>query len=503
MMTRLWQFMQAGLTSLNAMTWPVAAVLGAALLVGVGLLLAGWRGRRINDHPMCGRCRFDLVGIHPGGSRCPECGAVLSGEGARRRAVRNGLRRRRWLVVLAGLAFALASVSGFGWVGYREARAYDWNRAKPVWWILGEIESAKPTRYPALVDELLRRAQEDLLSPTQYRKLLTLTRERQQDAVQPWDPRWGYLVELGYDHGKIDNGEFNRYLDGIIQGKLKVRKKVRAGAALPAELRVEFRGGQLGWGGWEGERELLKIAGRTYDHPSGGRIVRAGRPVSRMRSAPKYLGEWTYAMHADLADLTGHFSVQFHERWPLTAPEKPGSYTFATRWSFKPADGSSELWGVGSASVFQAAAARLFEREFSASFTVVPEDEPTVRLSTDGSQALVMAAAFTVKRYDPTILDGMFDATTTPLPYAFDVFARVDGREIPLGSLAPMPNDPLDVRDTRQFMLREPVPVGSTVSYVLRPSPETAEMTVDLDEIWGEEIFIEETPVLPVEALLK
>ena len=41
--------------------------LGAAILLAIGLvaLVFGLRGRKIDDHPICRLCRFDLHGIYP------------------------------------------------------------------------------------------------------------------------------------------------------------------------------------------------------------------------------------------------------------------------------------------------------------------------------------------------------------------------------------------------------------------------------------------------------
>src|SRR5262245_40441147 len=64
-------------------------------IVGLVLLWLGWRGRRLDDHPWCRRCKFDLYGRWPSASVCPECGKELH----RRRAVRIGQRRKRPIVI--------------------------------------------------------------------------------------------------------------------------------------------------------------------------------------------------------------------------------------------------------------------------------------------------------------------------------------------------------------------------------------------------------------------
>src|SRR5918993_5786284 len=71
----------------------------AAAVAATGLLIFALRGRRVDDHPVCRKCGFDLVGKPADATRCSECGADLS----RRRAVRVGWREtRRGVAWLAG-----------------------------------------------------------------------------------------------------------------------------------------------------------------------------------------------------------------------------------------------------------------------------------------------------------------------------------------------------------------------------------------------------------------
>ena len=64
----------------------------AVFLIGLALTLAGLRGRRTDDHPLCRRCGFDLTG-NPDAAVCGECGADLARPGA----IRVGHRARRTL----------------------------------------------------------------------------------------------------------------------------------------------------------------------------------------------------------------------------------------------------------------------------------------------------------------------------------------------------------------------------------------------------------------------
>ena len=77
--------------------WLIAAASFFGL--AVVLLVAGWRGKKIDDHPWCRKCRFDLVGCPETTESCPECGADLTSK----RSFRIGQRRKRKAVLVTRL----------------------------------------------------------------------------------------------------------------------------------------------------------------------------------------------------------------------------------------------------------------------------------------------------------------------------------------------------------------------------------------------------------------
>lgn len=491
------------------LTWPAGLVLALVLLAGLLLVLAGRRGRLVNDHPICRACRFDLIGLEPG-ARCPECGADL----APPRAVIAGRRRRRPVVLAAGMLLVLVPSGAFGLQLYQAARVYDWNRAKPVWWLLRDLRAAgagpviAPSPEQPYLEELIRRARHDGLREGHYAELMAVARARQADAARPWDPRWGHLVELGFEHGKIGETPFDRYLEGIIVGRFEVRARVRAGRPLPARLSIEARAGPLAGLGFTGERASLIVAGRDRQD-IGGRLLHTGPAGGERRGwrGPKYLGE-RYLPSMNIVDITAIGRTAAREDGaPILAPSLPGVYTITTTWRF-------EIQGRAVPTVSRVVAAcarRTFERTFTQTFTVVPEGESTVALiappgpeAGPGDPGFGMQArlreVFGVRRHDPVALNGLFTTGPAPCGYAFEVFAVVSGREVALGTLVPLADDPFDEGDTRQFMLESAAPLGR-VEYILRPSPETAELTVNLDKIWGGEIRLRESE--PVPGLLK
>src|SRR4030095_1839286 len=108
------------------MVWILAWIIPA--LLGIALLWRGLRGRRIDDHPLCRRCGYDLFGtVEP--ANCPECGTKLESK----RSVRLGHRKRRWVSLSLGL-FVIALTTA-GTILFVRARAshFDFNPYKPLW----------------------------------------------------------------------------------------------------------------------------------------------------------------------------------------------------------------------------------------------------------------------------------------------------------------------------------------------------------------------------------
>jgi len=74
--------------SLESIITLVAAVTCALALLTIAF---AWRGRRIDDHPLCHRCGFDLFNLPDSVTNCPECGNLFR----QPRATRIGHRPRR------------------------------------------------------------------------------------------------------------------------------------------------------------------------------------------------------------------------------------------------------------------------------------------------------------------------------------------------------------------------------------------------------------------------
>ena len=201
------------------------------LILVLALFPIGLPGRRVDDHPICRRCRFDLVGAPPGSAACPECGADVTHPGA----VRTGNRvRRRGLRagVLVVLLVALASVLMTGWVS---VRGTDLTPYKPAWAVMREVDGPEAISRPAL-RELARRLGEGELSDEQMIQFADRALAHQADRSKPWLPAWGLFLEAAHDAGRLDAERWERYLRESVQFDLKVRPRVRRGDPVPVEV---------------------------------------------------------------------------------------------------------------------------------------------------------------------------------------------------------------------------------------------------------------------------
>jgi len=138
------------------------AALLILLVLAAALLALGVRGRVVDDHPICRKCRFDLVGLATP-SNCPECGAGLD----RPRAIRSGARRRRPGLVITGVAILLLMALASGaFLNADRLIPYE-----PSWALVLQAQYGSMKRAPAIVSELLARSDRFKLSQSAHAAL--------------------------------------------------------------------------------------------------------------------------------------------------------------------------------------------------------------------------------------------------------------------------------------------------------------------------------------------
>ena len=187
---------------------PALAAVG--LLVGVGLVVVGLRGRRVGDHPHCRRCGFDLHGLPSDARRCPECGSVVAGPtGLMAEAVRAGRRERRnrplaWGLAVAGPGALWAAtvggsvLAGHGAYGLMPTPALAWQADLGPW--VGDPAGA----------ELARRVSAGALSGSALAGLVADFLADQADPGRPWVEGKGDVIEQAQASAVLPAADWQR-----------------------------------------------------------------------------------------------------------------------------------------------------------------------------------------------------------------------------------------------------------------------------------------------------
>lgn len=450
-------------------TAPAAVIIFLALfgLLGVLLLALGLRGRRIDDHPICRGCAFDLVGVYPGAARCPECGNQLGSQ----RSVRSGARRRRRGMLIAAAPLLAVGLAGGGFAGWAAATNYNWYSACPDWLLESLADSANPARQGPAVGELAIRLSAGELDEGRAARLVGRGLAIQADADRPWRTEWGDLIDAAAAASMLSPEQIESYLAHACVFSLETRRRAVAGDQVTVQGWIEPR--RVGsatdlafayavQGLKIGDQRLPDVGGRSRAYMRGNN-GRAGTSRQYTFEAPP--GEYV---------LSAEFDVQIGLGGPagLTtslAPEEIGA-AFTRRVSCP-----VEVVAPGT---------RLVE------LVDAPELLPTL---IDG----IRAEGFRVSPGGgDLILDGTVYGRKLPIDCVFEVWARSGGREQRWG-VAVFPRG-ADYGVSSSSPVEGPI--GETIDLVLRATEEAAQRHSDLTSVWGGEIVIEGVPVLRADA---
>src|SRR5215207_8227474 len=88
----------------------VLAIVGA----GISFIRRARHGRPIDDHPICRRCGFDLIGLPQDVHRCSECGRDLREP----RAIIQGRRVRQPGLMVLGALLVIVPLASLGELAY-------------------------------------------------------------------------------------------------------------------------------------------------------------------------------------------------------------------------------------------------------------------------------------------------------------------------------------------------------------------------------------------------
>jgi hypothetical protein len=430
----------------------------AALALSAGLLAFALRGRRVDDHPICRKCGFDLFGKPLGSTVCSECGANLT----RPRAGRRGRRERRATLLAVAAPVLMICLAWFALLGWGAARGTNWNGHKPAAWLMREGRSRDVAARDAALIELASRFRKGKLSEERRVELVNLALDIQGDLWRPWTGAVGDVVAAARDAKQLSGEQWERYVRQAAPPQIKVGPDLR-------------RGDRLG----------LSVFAPTP------RLAPGDAQDSDLRCVRLMIGE----AEIDLSQAWG-------ETVPVesaTARLPDGPYTVR----------ATVQRTVRHTSTARKTATLLDEHvELTAPLTIVPAVVATRKINTNPALREAIQRALTVTQLgvdpgaappfparEPT-LSLHVRAVEPPLGMAFRAVLRSAAREWEVGSLR-FPPGRTSASVATAALADLPGFDAARVDVVLRPSPEDATGSFHLAELWGGEVVIKDVAVDP------
>lgn len=472
----------------------------AATVVGVAMIAAGLRGRRINRHPLCRDCGFDLSAVLPAGITCPECGAGLR----RPRAYRIGQRRRMYPLVGFGALAAAPAALGIGAVLFAAITGTNLNAYKPLGLLLFEGRRGDALRANAAGEELLARYTVGSLTDAQKERVVEAAFDVQGDPRRPWCEAWGSILDLARREELLDEDEMARYRRQSPVLEWHARPRVRAGGVLP--IVVTLKEGRIGPSAQflgAVTLESVDLDGRALRPPSG-------TPAFAWFDSAQQAHMGWVQLYGSGTPWARH--VQGEAKVAIDVPPDiaPGTYWVKARIAVRMQNqdfSGGVMWNVApkpddpNVGVHE----RTLAVEVLATGT---EDVEIIPASEELAEKLAAMLRPTqswasTAGYGQSHVANQFSVEGLPVPVAHQVVWRAEGREWTLGTLTNGTSADLQIQS-----VYGPNGAGQRyvtgmvsgfkrrrVDVVLRPSVEAARLTTDLKRVYGGEIVIEDVEI--------
>ena len=247
----------------------------SVILLGAGLIL--WRigkfGKRIDRHPICRKCGFDLYGSYRLDYTCSECGArTFPPDG-----IRVGNRREVAWLVYGGVFLLILGVCGAFVAAPSTFDVEATARHKPALWLRVEAKSNNLELRSAALKELTRRIYAGEAGLEEITPLIDSILAIQADPSTEWVTEWGDFVELARSKNLVNSNRWQAYLDNCVRAEYSderyssLRPKMRMGTT--QRFQIGFSGNMeaaddysSGFNGrWPGRRVLAEA---HVDHGS-------------------------------------------------------------------------------------------------------------------------------------------------------------------------------------------------------------------------------------------
>lgn len=199
---------------------PISLVI---FLLGMCACVSGMRGRLLNTHPHCRGCRFDLDGIElVSGTRCPECGRLISTGGS---SVRIGLRKKRPAVLVLGLLLALLGTGGLSYPLWSQIPAWkniNWYEHLPESIVLSMATNGNTKALGVFHDRLIPGEVSDQVLAQLVEHALNLV----DDESIVWDERWGNIILYAFVTEKLPEDMVHEIMERSYEVRAHIHSEI-------------------------------------------------------------------------------------------------------------------------------------------------------------------------------------------------------------------------------------------------------------------------------------
>ncbi len=428
------------------MTLIIAAILLAG---GIWLLQRGYLPRRAGQTPHCPACNYILTGIQA--DRCPECGRALwLGN------IVHGERRRKPGLAVAGIALIVLALALLTAPFIGALQQIDWYHYRPTSWVIGDLDAGSSAERDKAWTELQRRLADGSVSAAQQNRLVERALREQQAGGGPTGYMSAMIDFLGkryLDH-KMSPAQSDAFFANAMKLQLDVRPVVGQNDPVPFRISAIGHGPLEGWwmrmseqGCWVDDRSINQGTMSSTGGFSGS--------TTTTNLTPQPPGKHRLRIQMQVGAGTGNFP-RFDD--PLDHPR-----TIDLTADFQVIVGKVSIQWTSSPDV-----ATVGRRLMASNF----------RIDSDASMALT----------------GQIGVVSPPANLAFDVFARVDGKEYPLGGVSFHQNS---AASAIYQVSSQSLPPGDLrqIDIILRSSARVAKQTIDFTTAWEGEVVIPNVPV--------
>jgi hypothetical protein len=442
-------------------TMSLITILAAiALLLLAGIILIRRSRRRVGTSPHCPGCDYLLYGNTS--AVCPECGRALSPQTIVIGDVRRSRAMLGWGLLLIAIALLLLAT-----VGIKTVATYDWYRLRPTAWVIDDTVSRDPSADVSRAwRELTRRRALHKLSDDHEARLTQLALAEQANANQDAPPKptspiiREFLEYLGDRQlaGQLSSDQSRQFFENSARVRLGIRPSVVAGDVAPIEVTHLNCGPSSPWFITVEETTLTVASMKPIIVADGGSTSGVGAGTSSTHRIP--------------APAPGDY--------PVAVTQRVRIYDRMTKFAIPPA----HEWTVSAKGTLH---------------VVPPSAAAPIKRITDPTVSAKVRSAISVKQV--TVTPGQFPRATldvdirpSPAPLAFEVLLASGGEQFPVGTIH------LAKGAQTQWKLsgdwpKDLEPAGGKVDVIFRPSEKVARETIDLLEMWGEEVVIKDVPV--------